>query len=316
MTDPLELPRGIALAWGVATNPRRGPKREMSIELIVEAAIELADADGLDAVSMAAVAKRLGFTPMSLYRYVSAKDDLLLLMQDEATGVPTFTWRDADGWREKLRILFHEQVEIYSKHPWLLSLPIGGSPVTPNSSHWLEAELTALDETPLDTDERLAAALAVTGHARWTGTVGAGYVDAARETGRTLEEYSAFEAALFDAVITAEAYPSLRRSIDDGAFVSAHDPFEFALERLLDGIQAYIAGLERGEDHQHVEATPPDDADVAHDPKYRAAVKATSAAVKAVLQAERALRQAEKTRRKAEKEQAQAAREARARAAG
>ena len=82
------LPRGIALAWGVAANPQRGPKREMSVERIVDAAVELADAEGIGAVSMAAVAAKLGFTPMSLYRYVSAKDDLLLLMQEQATGLP------------------------------------------------------------------------------------------------------------------------------------------------------------------------------------------------------------------------------------
>ena len=87
--EPPELPRGIALAWGVAATPQRGPKREMSVERIVDAAVELADVDGLGAVSMAAVAAKLGFTPMSLYRYVSAKDDLLLLMQEEGTGVPS-----------------------------------------------------------------------------------------------------------------------------------------------------------------------------------------------------------------------------------
>ena len=84
----LELPRGVALAWGIAASPQRGPKREMSVERIVEAAVEIADAEGLGAVSMAAVAARLGYTPMSLYRYVTAKDDLILLMQEEATGLP------------------------------------------------------------------------------------------------------------------------------------------------------------------------------------------------------------------------------------
>ena len=72
-----DLPRAVALAWGVAANPQRGPKREMSIERIVDVAVELADAGGLGAVSMAAVASALGFTPMSLYRYVTAKDDLV-----------------------------------------------------------------------------------------------------------------------------------------------------------------------------------------------------------------------------------------------
>ena len=52
----VELPRGIALAWGIAVDPQRGPKRELSVEKIVDAAIEIADADGLGAVSMSSVA--------------------------------------------------------------------------------------------------------------------------------------------------------------------------------------------------------------------------------------------------------------------
>ena len=65
MSDP-DLPRGVALAWGVAANPQRGPKRELSIERIVDAAVEIADAGGLGAVSMASVSASLGFTTMSL----------------------------------------------------------------------------------------------------------------------------------------------------------------------------------------------------------------------------------------------------------
>src|SRR3954462_15876956 len=87
----VELPRGVALAWGVAANPQRGPKRELSIERIVEAAVEIADAEGLAAVSMSSVATSLGFTTMSLYRYVSATEDLILLMQEYGTGLPPAT---------------------------------------------------------------------------------------------------------------------------------------------------------------------------------------------------------------------------------
>lgn len=313
MSEPkqIELPRGIALAWGVAANPQRGPKREMSVERIVETAVELADAEGLAAVSMAAVAKRLGFTPMSLYRYVSAKDDLLLLMQEFATGIPTSASREVDGWREKLLVLFREQVQIYLRHPWLLSMPISGSPVTPNSSEWIEAMLAALDETPLGVAERLAVVLAVTGQARWYGTVLAGYTEEERRTGRTAEEVAAWESALYDAVVTAEDYPRLRGAIDAGVFVSDDDPFSFAFERTLDGVASYIASLDgdardvgspeasrrRGEEWVTL-----DDADVADDKRYRAAAKAASEAEKAVLQAEKALRQARKAQRQALKE--------------
>lgn len=301
-TEPPELPRGIALAWGVAANPQRGPKREMSVEKIVDAAVELADAEGIGAVSMAAVASRLGFTPMSLYRYVTAKDDLLLLMQEEATGLPPESHLEADGWRGRLIALYEAQVVLYLRHPWMLSLPITGSPITPNSSAWMDAGLAALEETPLTAEERLAAALAVTGHARWCGIVQAGYTEQSRGTGLTPAEVSEREAALFDRVITADEFPALRRAIDEQVFLSSADPFRFALERTLDGIAAYIAGLDRGENHDDAaEWVELDQAELAGDRRLK--------------EAQKAVRDAEKELRAARKIERQALRDARERAA-
>ncbi|PRA82100.1 TetR/AcrR family transcriptional regulator [Microbacterium sp. MYb66] len=295
MTDiePPELPRGIALAWGVAANPQRGPKREMSVEKIVDAAVELADAEGIGAVSMAAVAARLGFTPMSLYRYVTAKDDLLLLMQEEATGLPPESHLEVDGWRGRLLALYEEQIILYLRHPWMLSLPITGSPITPNSSAWLDAGLAALEGTPLTAEERLAVALAVTGHARWCGIVQAGYTEQSRGSGLTPDEVAVREAALFDRVITAEEFPALRRAIEDDVFLSAADPFRFAVERTLDGVAAYIAGLDRGAERADpTEWIDLDPAEVAGDRRLREAQKVVREAEKALRAARKAERQA------------------------
>lgn len=300
--EPPELPRGIALAWGVAADPQRGPKREMSVEKIVEAAVALADAEGLGAVSMAAVAARLGFTPMSLYRYVSAKDDLLLLMQEEATGLPPESHLEAGGWRERLLALYEAQILVYLRHPWMLSLPISGSPITPNSSAWLDAGLGALDGTPLTAEERIAVALAVTGHARWCGIVQAGYTEQSRSSGLSPDEVAAREASLFDRVITADEFPALRRAIEDGVFLSAADPFRFAVERTLDGVAVYIAGLEQGEAHRVAEEwVDVDPAELAGDKRLK--------------EAQRASREAEKALRAARKLERQALREARERMA-
>ncbi|WP_249521724.1 TetR/AcrR family transcriptional regulator [Microbacterium sp. ER1] len=300
--EPPELPRGIALAWGVAADPQRGPKREMSVEKIVEAAVALADADGLGAVSMAAVAARLGFTPMSLYRYVSAKDDLLLLMQEEATGLPPESHLEVDGWRERLLALYEAQILVYLRHPWMLSLPISGSPITPNSSAWLDAGLAALDGTPLTAEERIAVALAVTGHARWCGIVQAGYTEQSRSSGLSPDEVAAREASLFDRVITADEFPALRRAIEEGVFLSSADPFRFAVERTLDGVAAYMTGLERGE--RHIVAEEWVDLDVAE-----------LAGDKRLKEAQKASREAEKALRAARKVERQALRDARERIA-
>ena len=289
--EPPELPRGIALAWGVAANPQRGPKREMSVEKIVDAAVELADAEGLGAVSMAAVASRLGFTPMSLYRYVTAKDDLLLLMQEEATGLPPESHLEAEGWRGRLLALYEAQIVLYLRHPWMLSLPITGSPITPHSSAWLDAGLTALEGTPLTTEERLATALAVTGHARWCGIVQAGYTEQSRGSGLTPDEVAAREAALFDRVITADEFPALRRAIDDQVFLSVADPFRFAVERTLDGVAAYISALDQGEARAEAgEWIDLDPAELAGDRRLKEAQKS-------VREAEKALRAARKVER-------------------
>ncbi|MCP2636226.1 TetR/AcrR family transcriptional regulator C-terminal domain-containing protein [Microbacterium sp. HD4P20] len=299
-----ELPRGIALAWGVAANPQRGPKREMSVERIVEAAVEIADAEGLAAVSMAAVAARLGFTPMSLYRYVSAKDDLVLLMQEEATALPTEA-TEAGGWRERLTGLYTEQVHLYLRHPWVLDVPISGSPITPNSAAWMDAGLAALAETPLTYEERLAVVLMVTGASRWTGTVLAGYARTERERGVRGHEITAQEDALFRTLISADAYPALRAAIDAGVFLDDSDPFLFSLERSLDGVAAYIERVA-------VEGRAPrspwmqlEDSEILDDKKYREAQKA-------VRTAEKALRDA----RKVERQAARDARERRARHRG
>src|SRR5690606_4129742 len=69
------LPHAHAVTWGVAALPHRGPKRELTTERIVEAAIAIADEHGLEAVSMGKVAAAVGVAPMSLYRYVTGKDD-------------------------------------------------------------------------------------------------------------------------------------------------------------------------------------------------------------------------------------------------
>src|SRR5580658_3820692 len=100
---PAPLPPGLDLLWGRRERGRRGPKPGLSVDGIVDAAVRIADAEGLEAVSMARVAKELGFTTMSLYRYVASKDELLQLMWNaSAQGAETLEL-EGTGWRERLR---------------------------------------------------------------------------------------------------------------------------------------------------------------------------------------------------------------------
>ncbi|BDV31689.1 TetR/AcrR family transcriptional regulator [Microbacterium terricola] len=300
--DDVELPRGIALAWGVAANPQRGPKREMSVEQIVDAAVEIADAEGLAAVSMAGVAARLGYTPMSLYRYVSAKDDLVLLMHEDATGAPPESVREADGWRAGLEELYRAQLASYHRHPWVLDVAITGSPLTPNGAAWMDAGLRILADTPLTHDERMTVILLVTGAARWAGIVAAGYARSMRETGADAAEITRREDALFRQLVSADSYPDLRAAVDAGVFVADRDPFAEGLRISLDGVADYIADADGRRKSGAVPARAlfeEEDAAIAGDKRYR--------------EAQRAQRDAEKQLRDARKVVRQVAREARER---
>jgi AcrR family transcriptional regulator len=288
MSEP-DLPRGVALAWGVAANPQRGPKRELSIERIVDAAVEIADAGGLGAVSMASVAASLGFTTMSLYRYVSAKDDLVLLMGEAGFGTPPETVREAADWREGLRRWSLAQNAVYERHPWLLDIPITGTPMTPNSLSWLDAALEVLKDQPLDSEEKLSVALAVMAQTRWRGSIERGYRDAARAAGMSEDAIDSTAAEMLGDLITGEEFPYLKVLLDDGAFAPGpDDPFAFGLDRVLDGIERYIAT--QPADRVRAGWADPDPTD--RDQRVREAAKG-------VREAEKNLREARKRERQA-----------------
>jgi AcrR family transcriptional regulator len=233
-----DLPRGIALAWGVAANPQRGPRRELNIEGIVEAAVSIADADGLSSVSMSSVATALGFTTMSLYRYVSAKDDLILLMQEAGVGLPPLSIGEATEWRDGLTRWYRAILDVYATHAWLLDIPIEGEPSTPNNLAWLDAGLAVLVDTPLDPASRVAAVLMLSGHSRWEAQVSRFATDVSEP---------ALAPELLAELITPEQFPFLAPAIAAGAFsASAANPFEFGLLRILDGIGLHITELGAG----------------------------------------------------------------------
>src|SRR5690606_10076593 len=97
---------------------------------------------------------------------------------------------------------------------------------------------------------------------------------------------------LFDRVITAEEYPALRAAIEAGVFLSEDDPFHFGIERVFDGVEAYMAGLDRGEPHANPDSwLIAEPAELAEDKKVREARKAVRAAEKALRDARKAERQ-------------------------
>ena len=139
--------------------------RGLNVERIVAAAIELADEDGLAAVSMARVAERLGFTTMSLYRHVASKDELVWRMLDRALGpAPEFEIPD---WRTGLERWAHEMRALLLRHPWGIDIPITGVLATASQLSWLNRGLEALDGTGLAPGEDADLVLLVNGYVFW-----------------------------------------------------------------------------------------------------------------------------------------------------
>ena len=240
--------RTLALLWRhVDDEPRRrGPRPSRSVDEVVKAATVLADDSGLGAVTMRAVAGRVGVAPMSLYTYVPGRSELLDLMVDAAyLEMPRPPWRSR-SWRRRVTAVAEANRALFEDHPWLAEVgTLSRPPLGPGQLAKYEHELAALDGTGLgdvETDAALAFVLGfVQNHAR------------AAEASRPARQESALDdmqwweanAPLLARVVDERAYPRATRigSAAGAAQGSAHDPesaWTFGLARVLDGLAALV----------------------------------------------------------------------------
>jgi AcrR family transcriptional regulator len=236
------LPASMELAWGLRERPTKGPKPGLTLERIVEAAVELAVTDGLAAVSMSRVASAVGASTMALYRYVAAKDELLALMVDFALGPPPAPRADDEPWRDALSRWAWTYLGVLRRNRWALRVPIGGLPSAPNQVAWLDHGLDAMQDTGLAEHEKASVVLMLSGLVRGQATL-----EADLDTAGDLAEDMASFGALIRRLTDAGRFPALHAAVDAGVFDTPDPPddeFEFALGRTLDGIEALVR--ERG----------------------------------------------------------------------
>ncbi|MEU8957231.1 TetR/AcrR family transcriptional regulator [Streptomyces sp. NPDC048518] len=241
------LPAGLEAAWGLRERPAKGPKRGLSVDRIVATGIAVADAEGIDAVSMGRVAKELGVSTMSLYRYVAAKDELYVLMQDAATGPPPPRPASADGWRAGLEWWARAQRAVFRRNLWLLRIPISSPPATPNGLAWMEQGLQVLDGCGLDEGRKISVMMLVGGYVRNEVSLMSGLDAAMRAEGLTPDAVMRRYERTVDALTSAhpERFPALRRLLATGVLgeADAEDTeFEFGLARVLDGVAVLVGG--------------------------------------------------------------------------
>lgn len=240
------LPPGLDLLWGRRERGHRGPRPGLSVQAIVDAAVAVADADGLGAVSMARVASELGFTTMSLYRYVNSKDELLALMWNaSAEGAETLTI-EGEGWRERLRAWTLIQRQAIDRHPWICDMPMAQPPLGPNSLAFLELGLSTLDHTSLTDNAKLRMIGLLSSYTLSEARMAHDAARAARTAAQAGAPSPPSMEALLRELVDSERFPRLYRLAWDGELgdhpsgIPEAEEFAYGVERILDAVQALI----------------------------------------------------------------------------
>jgi AcrR family transcriptional regulator len=235
------LPASIETAWGIRERPTKGPKRRLTLNRIVEAAMEVASSEGLAAVSMSRIATELGVATMSLYRYVATKDELLALMVDAAFQHPPATV-PRERWRAALSRWAGEHLAVLHRHRWVVRVPLSGPPITPNLVGWFERGLWALRGTRLAEGEKVSVLLLVNGFVRNEALLKAD-LQMAAGAGSTVANARSSYGRLLSGLIDPQRFPALSAVIAAGVFDQMDNPdadFNFGLERILDGVAALV----------------------------------------------------------------------------
>ena len=219
----------------------RGPRARVQTDDVVDAAITLADADGLPAVTVRRLAERLGLSTMSVYTHVNSRDDLLVLMADAAHARMTLPSHGRAGWRTRVRRVADANLALYDSHPWLVEVTDERVALGPGTIAKYDHELQAV--VPLGLDE-------VTTDAALTFVL-----DFVRASARTLypgtsaaalgEHWPEWSSRL--AAYVGEEFPIARRvgAAAGEAMGTAYSPslaWEFGLGRVLDGLAALTEG--------------------------------------------------------------------------
>lgn len=233
--------RVLPLLW--RTSGRTSYGHRLSVDRIVATAVEIADAQGLDRVTMRTVAQGLSVGTMSLYTHVPGKPELYALMVDQVIGEDLHPVAATVDWRQALTDIARNDRDRYLRHPWLLDLLAFRPACGPNVTAKYERDLSALVDTGLTAAESNAMVMTldvfVQGAARSQVSV-----HAAQAAGFSDADWWQAHQPYWTRLLDPERYPTIRRVFDDGG---RPDPdthhefsFDFGLDRLLDGIELHL----------------------------------------------------------------------------
>ncbi|MDR7300511.1 TetR/AcrR family transcriptional regulator [Haloactinomyces albus] len=225
------------LIWARPQRPGRGPQPTRSRSEIVAAAVEIADSDGLESVSIRRVASAVGLGTMSLYRYLSSKDDLVELMFDEICGEYVLPRAPSSDWKEDLHDLVRQGRLIMHRHPWTPRLVLERRGYGPNVLRVLESFLTALDAAGVDPAAMLEIYALINGFiASYVASELADEQERRRRSG-TAEQHRAYLEPYLRSVVESGEYPVFARAVSaSGKTADPDEQFERSIGRLLHGL--------------------------------------------------------------------------------
>jgi AcrR family transcriptional regulator len=233
-------------------HPRRAgssipAKGELSRRRIVRAAIDLADAEGISALSMRAVAARLDAATMSLYRYVPSKEELIFHMIDEAIGEERFPATPPEGWRAQLELEARLQWAGFRRHPWLGPVMSVTRPQpAPNALTHMEWSLRALSGLGLDPTATLHVHVTLFCYVRGLATSLESETEAELDSGMTSDEWMQAQSPTLRALAGSGAFGAFMHLVEHSDLELDLDSlFEFGLARLLDGLTVFIEQQQR-----------------------------------------------------------------------
>ncbi|WP_242614679.1 TetR/AcrR family transcriptional regulator [Actinomadura roseirufa] len=225
--------------WAVPERQGRGPRPAYSRAQITEAAVRIADAEGLDAASMRRIAAELGTGAMSLYRYVPSRDDLIELMVDHVLGEAGVPDRPSGDWRADLTLVAEGTRAMWRRHPWLTGLRRPQPTFGPNRLRLTEFALGALD-VGISIDEILTLLDMVNGYVERSVRGEIEWMREMERSGLTPERWMRESVPHVRELIDSGDYPMFTRVVQEARLphMSGDEQFRYGLERVLD----FVAG--------------------------------------------------------------------------
>ena len=252
--------RSMELLWGLPSGETsaRGPKPALTVDAIVAAATDIADAEGFDAVSMRAVGERLGRTAMALYTYVPSKGELVDLMLDRTMEELDVAYDLEEGWRPAARRWALDSWEFYLRHPWLHRIWTARPVLGPGSYAAMEQPAAIFASAGLSGPDVMKVVGMVSAFVLGLTRQVTELREVTAAAGQTEEEWWATTSGILTELVpdVDDRYPTLARAGAEGAFEFEHEPghyleqetrnaFEFGLDRMLDGVEAYLTSVRK-----------------------------------------------------------------------